>query len=58
MAQVDILENTVKFMSTKIEVLEDKLQNQRKEGYSTSKMDCKQCYYHASSTTELKRHIT
>ena len=57
-AKEDVLENTGRDISAKIEVLEDKLQNQNEESNSTSKIDCRQCNYHARSTTVLKHHMT
>ena len=59
--KINTLANTVKVMSEKIYVLENILKNksnESKESTSSSKLECEQCSYHASSTTVLKRHIT
>ena len=52
-----VLENTVQVMSQKIEVLENKLQNDNKESDSSSKLyKCDHCDYNANTSTVLKRH--
>ena len=57
-AKLNTLENTVKAMAEKIEVLEDKLNTKNKESISSPKIQCEHCTYQASSTTVMKRHIT
>jgi hypothetical protein len=58
-ARVGALENTIQVMSQKIKVLEDELQNEKKESDSQVKIfKCDHCNYNASTSTVLKRHTT
>ena len=59
MAKVGVIENTIQVISQKIEVLEDKLQNEIKQSDQSSKISkCDHCDYNASTSTVLKCHTT
>ena len=59
MAKLGVLENTIQVMSRKIEVKEDKLQNELNESDPYSNIfKCDHCYNNASTNPVLKHHTT